>query len=103
MERGATANLIFEFEREMRREDVAAIRLYALGARSGAKVTKTEEDMVFGEGGRILVRFAQEETLGFADNEDVRFQWHWRDADGEVFVSAVEELCVYEFLGGGAI
>lgn len=103
--RGATANLIFEFQEEVVFDEIAAINLYILGVESGAEITKIKGDMVFFEENCVLVKLSQEETIKFRNNEQIEWQFHWRinNADEDAFTSEIEELSISEFLGSAPI
>ena len=103
MQRGATSLCLFSFPGSVVFDAIEEMRLIARGARSGVRLVKTSDELTFFEGNKVGVFFTQEDTLGFFDDEEVRFQWHWRNRDGSACASKISGTKALEFLGSEPI
>lgn len=105
MERGATVTCVFEFPKDLNFSQIAAMGLYVRGVSSQVMIQKkmAENEVHVMENNQVRVDFSQEDTLKFSDGEDLRMQWHWRNADGRAKTSRVIETSIYEFLGSEQI
>ncbi len=103
MNRGATCESIFIFPENVDFEKIEKIELILKGNISSVFIKKSSDEIEMREGNKISVFFSQQETLQFADNEDIRLQWHWRNIDGSAYTSTIIWANAYEFLSNEEI
>ena len=105
MQKGASLVCLFSFPESVNFLNIEKMKLYINGISSFTKLEKSLEkgEIVFLDESRLQVKFSQEDTLLFFDNEEIKMQFHWLNSDGSAKTSKIIKTNTDEFLGSEAI